>query len=176
MNERIEYEFRECSEADVDLVIQIGKETFFDTFSEMNTAANLENYLGKAFDRKTVAAEIKNPGSRFYLFYYNSKLIGYLKINEKDAQTEFRDDLGLELERLYIKKDHQGEGLGKVLINKGIAIAREKRMDYVWLGVWEKNIKAIRFYEKMGFKKYGVHDFYLGNERQIDFLMIKEIV
>lgn len=127
----MEIEFGACTEADVDLVIQIGKETYLNAFSEMNNADNMDDYLTKAFNREKIATEIKNPNSQFLLLFYNTKLAGYLKINENEAQSEFRNDLGLELERIYIKKNYQGEGLGKVLINKAIEIALEKSKEFV---------------------------------------------
>ena len=173
--DKMEMHFRECNESDVDLIVKLGKETYFETFSEMNTEENMSIYLAKAFNREKIAAEIRDPNSTFFLLLLRNKPAGYIKVNEKQAQTEIRDDTGIEFERIYNKKEYQGMGLGKVLINKGIEIALKKNKKQIWLGVWEKNTKAILFYEQMGLRKFMTHDFYMGDERQTDHLMKKEI-
>lgn len=99
------------------------------------------------------------------------KIIGYLKINTGQSQTEIKDDKAFEIERLYVIKDFHGKKAGQNLYEKGIELARERNADYVWLGVWEKNIRAIRFYQKNGFEIFDRHIFVLGDDEQTDLMM-----
>ncbi|HET7615708.1 MAG TPA: GNAT family N-acetyltransferase, partial [Bacillales bacterium] len=131
----------------------------------------MDEYLERSLSVEKIREEIENPDSQFYFLFYENELAGYIKVNEHCAQTELRDDESLELERIYVKESLQGKGLGKFLIQKAVEIASEKDKLYLWLGVWEKNEKAISFYKKHGFEPFGQHDFYLGNERQRDLLM-----
>jgi diamine N-acetyltransferase len=82
----------------------------------------------------------------------------------------------LEIERIYIKKEFQKHGLGKLLFNKAMEIAGKRNKKKIWLGVWEKNENAIAFYQKMGFVQTGTHSFYMGEEEQIDFIMTKTLL
>lgn len=167
----MEIHLKECDKSDIDLILKLSRETFFDSFSAMNTAENMDKYLAKAFNRKKIKAEIRDPDSTFFLLLLDNNAAGYLKINEHEAQTDLKDDSGLEIERVYIIAEFQGRGLGKVLMNKGIEIAQANKKEFVWLGVWDKNVRAIQFYEQMGFNTFTTHDFYLGDEKQTDILM-----
>ncbi|MEX1301581.1 MAG: GNAT family N-acetyltransferase, partial [Desulfotignum sp.] len=87
------------------------------------------------------------------------------------SQTESKAENTLEIERIYVLKEFHGKTVGQQLYEKAMEIAKEKSVTYVWLGVWEKNSKAIRFYEKNGFKAFDTHIFRLGNDKQTDILM-----
>jgi ribosomal protein S18 acetylase RimI-like enzyme len=168
-------EFRICDANDIEQLIAIGIETYSDTFASMNSAETMAKYLAEAFDRDKIGAAIDNPDSTFLFLFVDGDLAGYLKVNENAAQTDLREADGLEIERIYLRKQLQGQGLGKALLEKGLAIAREKQKQYAWLGVWERNEKAIGFYERAGFRKTGSHDFFMGMERQTDFVMRKDL-
>lgn len=96
-------------------------------------------------------------------------------MNRDGAQSEKMSDASLEIERIYIRKDFQKHGLGKDLLNKAVETALEYKKKEIWLGVWEKNDNAIAFYRKMGFVQTGSHSFYMGDEEQIDFIMVKTL-
>ncbi|WP_300601214.1 GNAT family N-acetyltransferase [Niabella sp.] len=150
---------------------EIGRTTFFETFSGNNSAENMAEYLEKGFSTARLTAELTSPYSGFYLALLNKEVIGYLKVNWGKAQTEIQDGNGLEIERIYVLQQYHGRKIGQLLYEQALKIAGEKRVDYVWLGVWEKNLRAIRFYEKNGFAPFGKHVFRLGNEEQTDIMM-----
>lgn len=102
-------------------------------------------------------------------------MAGYLRLNESPAQTDINDIQSLEIERIYVAKEFQSKGLGNVLMNQAIDIANMRKKSYVWLGVWEKNDKAILFYKKNGFYEVGTHSFFMGEEEQTDFVMRKNL-
>ena len=111
------------------------------------------------------------PNYYFYFLKKENTVVGYIKLNEYASQTEPEGDDALEVERIYVVKEEQGKGYGKLLIQKAIAVAQAKGKNKLWLAVWEKNPNAIRFYKKMGFEVYGTHIFQMNDEPQIDFMM-----
>lgn len=119
--------------------------------------------------------ELENPNSYFYFIYFENELAGYLKVNISDAQTEEIEGNNLEIERIYILKKFQKHGLGKALYDRAIKIAKDLECKGLWLGVWEKNENAIQFYKKLGFYKIDEHVFFMGDEKQTDFIMLKEL-
>jgi diamine N-acetyltransferase len=159
-----------CNHEDLDVLQVISIETFNDTFKEQNSPKNMKAYLDKAFNTKQLQSELSNDSSAFYFIYSDDKLAGYLKININEAQSEKMTDESLEVERIYIRKDFQKEGLGKHLMNEAIKIASLRNKKIIWLGVWEKNLKAIEFYKKNGFVQTGVHSFHMGDEEQKDLI------
>ncbi|SNZ05345.1 spermine/spermidine N-acetyltransferase [Terribacillus aidingensis] len=164
-----------CNHKDLDLLQVISIETFNDTFKEQNSTENMKAYLEKAFNTKQLENELSNVSSAFYFIYSDDKLAGYLKININEAQSEKMTDESLEIERIYIRNDFQKQGLGKYLINEAIKIASLQNKKIIWLGVWEKNLKAIEFYKKSGFVQTGFHSFHMGDEEQIDLIFKRTI-
>lgn len=106
----------------------------------------MNKYLDEVFSSANLSIELNDKKAEFYFAKLDDKVIGYLKLNFGESQTEIRDDNGLEIERIYVLKEFHGKNVGQLLYNKAIQIAREKNKDYVWLGVWEENPRAINFY------------------------------
>ena len=94
-----------------------------------------------------------------------------MKLNFGDSQTELKDNKSLEIERIYVSKEFHGKSVGQLLYDKAIEVAKHKNVDYVWLGVWEENPRAISFYKKNGFVEFNKHIFKLGDDEQIDIMM-----
>jgi len=150
---------------------KIGRQTFQETFSDPNSEENMQKYLDESFSTEKLSAELNNKDSEFYFATLENDVIGYLKVNFGASQTELKDDKALEIERIYVLKEFHGKKVGQLLYDKAIEIARQKNNDYVWLGVWINNIKAISFYKKNGFVEFDKHIFKLGNDEQIDIMM-----
>ncbi len=160
---------------DVAILQELARRIFFDSFANDNSAKNMEEYMDKAFSIQQLTLELNNPDSVFYFAEHQEIPIGYLKLNYGSAQTELQSQNALEIERIYISKEYQGKRIGQRLCDKAITMAKEKGLDYVWLGVWQKNHKSIRFYEKYGFEKFGRHIFLLGKDKQTDIMMKLEL-
>ncbi len=156
---------------DLDQLQQIGRQTFFETFSAENTEEDINKYLKEGFSIEKLANELNDKNAEFYFAELDSKIIGYLKLNFGPSQTELKDDKALEIERIYVLKEFHGKNVGQLLYEKAIQIARQTNADYVWLGVWEQNPRAINFYRKNGFVEFDKHIFKLGNDEQIDIMM-----
>ena len=168
-------DIKKCTLEDSHKLQEISYETFNETFKHQNSPENMNAYLERAFNLKQLEKELSNISSQFFFVYFNNEIAGYLKVNTNDAQSEEMGDESLEIERIYIKNKFQKHGLGKYLLNKAIEIALECNKKKIWLGVWEKNENAIAFYQKMGFVQTGAHAFYMGDEKQTDFIMTKEL-
>jgi ribosomal protein S18 acetylase RimI-like enzyme len=156
---------------DLSQLQKIGKTTFAETFAEHNTKEDLEKYLDESFSNEKLSSELNNPHSSFYFAEIENNVVGYLKINFGASQTELKDNEALEIERIYVLQAFHGKKLGQALYEKANSIAEEMKVNYVWLGVWEKNNKAIQFYKKNGFVPFDTHIFKLGNDEQTDIMM-----
>ncbi|CAC9976963.1 GNAT family N-acetyltransferase [Flavobacterium panici] len=156
---------------DIDQLQKIGRQTFYETFSEYNSEENMQTYLDEKFSKEKLTEELTNKNSEFYFAVLNDNAIGYLKINFGESQTEMQDEKSLEIERIYVSKEFHGKKVGQLLYEKAIQTAKEKNADYVWLGVWEENHRALSFYKKNGFVEFDKHIFRLGNDEQTDIMM-----
>jgi ribosomal protein S18 acetylase RimI-like enzyme len=167
---------RKCTIKDLSVLCDLSRQTFDDTFRHLNTTETMAAYLDTAFDPMKLQAELGNKDSAFYFLYADDCLAGYLKLNEGDAQTDLHDPRALEIERIYVKSEFQGQGLGHYLIEKAVEAAVSSNKAWVWLGVWEKNEKAIAFYKRHGFEVFGTHTFIMGDEAQNDYVMRKNLI
>ncbi|WP_316632660.1 GNAT family N-acetyltransferase [uncultured Flavobacterium sp.] len=161
---------------EIDQLQKIGRQTFQETFSESNSEENMKAYLEKGFSAEKLTEELTNKNSEFYFAALNNDAIGYLKINFGESQTELQDEKSLEIERIYVSKEFHGKKVGQLLYEKAIQIAKNKNADYVWLGVWEENHRALSFYKKNGFVEFDKHIFKLGNDEQTDIMMKLKLV
>lgn len=128
-------------------------------------------YLETAFSTEKVQGELSDENAAFYFAEFENEIIGYLKVNYGDSQTEIKSEKALEIERIYVLREFHGKQIGQMLYEKAIELAKDIHAEFVWLGVWEQNPRAIRFYEKNGFKAFDKHIFRLGNDEQIDIMM-----
>ena len=156
---------------DLEKLQEIGRKTFEETFSESNSEVNMNNYLEDSFSKEKLTAELQNKNSEFYFAILEDEVIGYLKINFGESQTELKDKNALEIQRIYVAKEFHGKSVGQILYDKAIEIAKQKASEYVWLGVWEENLRAISFYKKNGFTAFDKHVFRLGDDEQTDIMM-----
>ncbi|MTI23061.1 GNAT family N-acetyltransferase [Fulvivirga sp. RKSG066] len=162
---------RQIDQGDLEELQRIGKETFSESFGALNTAADMDKYLNASFSSGQLLTELNDNETDFYFAELENEAVGYLKVNWGKAQTEIIAPNMLEIERIYVLAWYQGMRIGHQLYEKAIEIAKNKGFSKVWLGVWEKNRRAIKFYERLGFKAFDSHDFLLGNDRQTDILM-----
>ncbi len=162
---------RRATNHDVHLLRQVGIRTFTETFGAQNSPENMKHYLDKAFAEHQLLRELVNPESEFWFAVLGNEVVAYLKLNWGDSQTEKQHTQAVEIERIYVLAEYHGTGVAHKLFQKAMERVHEQQAPYVWLGVWENNAKAIRFYEKNGFVKFGHHAFWLGDDEQTDILM-----
>ena len=169
------FEITKVNSNEITSLQKVGRQTFFETFSQTNTEENMQKYLEESFSSDKLLGELNNPDSLFYFAKYNDEIVGYLKLNLGHSQTELNDNESLEIERIYVLKDFQGKKIGQKLYEKAVEVAKQNKVKYIWLGVWKKNQKAIDFYEKNGFVSFDKHIFVLGDDEQTDIMMKMEL-
>lgn len=157
------------------LLQKISIQTFKETFSDSNTEKDMEAYLTAHFSAAQLHSELTNPNSRFYFAEIDNNIVGYLKLNFSTAQTEIFERDTVEIERIYVLSQFQGKGVGQMLFRHALKVAKQRTAEYLWLGVWEHNLKAIEFYKKNGLQIFDKHIFRLGNDEQTDWLMKIEL-
>ena len=162
---------RKAEKSDLSNLIYLARTAFLQAFSAGNKPENVQAYLGEAFTLEQFEKEMLEPASKFFVAEKSGELIGYTKVNQVPAQTDVHDPESLEIARLYVLEDHLGSGVGKKLLDTAIDFAKQNHKKYLWLGVWEMNARAIRFYEKNGLRIFGSHPFPFGDEIQTDYLM-----
>ncbi len=167
------FQILRASANDAEKLQKIAQRTFFETFEAVNSAENMQFYLTNNFSLEKLTLELQCSQSEFYFLQCNNEILAYLKINFGEAQVEKMLDNAAEIERLYVLKDFQGKNIGNLLMEKAFQSAAVNNCRCVWLGVWEHNVKAIRFYQKLGFVEFDKHLFVLGDDKQTDILMKK---
>ena len=167
----MELTFTKCSLKDAEQLRLISEQTFVNAFEKYNDPADFKDYIEKAFAFNKIKSELLNANSEFYFVFRNDMLVGYFKLNVLSAQSGVKRDDSIELERIYVLKEYQNLGLGKQFLHhiKNIALVKNKKM--LWLGVWEENARAIKFYERHGFQKFDTHPYFIGSDEQTDWLM-----
>ena len=161
--------------SDLNLLREIAVGTFTESFSDQNSEEDMQLYLEQNLSLDKLEREMSDTFSVFYLGYYNTVAVAYLKLNFDKSQTETHKADSLEIERIYVRKEYKGRGIGKQFLGKAIEIAKKANLKNICLGVWEKNTEAIAFYRKHGFIAIGNHLFILGKDAQVDILMRLEI-
>ena len=155
---------------DAETLSQLGADTFYNTFKGTCTDKDMDEFLFDYYDIEQVKKELSDPNDYFYFAEVEGKAVGYLRIKEDyTAFEKMKQWKALELKRLYISADFHGKGIAQALTNFAFDFAKENNYEVIWLGVWEHNERAKKYYQKMGFEDTGhTHDFPIGNTPQTD--------
>ncbi|MEM9339680.1 MAG: GNAT family N-acetyltransferase [Bacteroidota bacterium] len=170
-----ETSIRKVQHHEFNILTDLARNTFVQSFEEQNTREDMNAYVKVAFTENRISEELRHPNSRFYFACMDQSPIGYLKLNVDEAQTEHLLMDSLEIERIYVLPAYQNRKIGQMLLEWAIKTAIEEGFKSVWLGVWDQNARAISFYKRNGFVPFSSHTFYLGSDKQNDLLMKKEI-
>ncbi|KRL91056.1 GNAT family N-acetyltransferase [Lactobacillus kalixensis] len=171
----MDYTIKNVTIDDLKKLQEISRETFKKTFDPFTKPDDMAEFLEESYATQKLTQEISNPDSRFFFLMVDGEVAGYLKINVGHAQTEQLRDNALEIERIYLREKFQHQGLGSVLFNYAEKIATAEKKDYLWLGVYEKNIVAQKFYAKKGLTRVSQHVYPVGDDPQIDYLLVKKL-
>lgn len=167
---------RIADKRDAELIAELSQQTFIETFASTNSKENMDKFLRESFSKEILMKEAGESGNIFLLAYENEKPVGYVRMREDNNPPELTGTSSLEIARIYVIKNAIGKGFGKLLMQKCVAIAKEKNKAVMWLGVWEHNKRAIDFYMNWGFEKFATHIFKLGDDNQTDWLMKKSVI
>src|SRR5687768_15644708 len=137
---------RYATESDAELIADMSRSTFYETFAAYNSSKNMELFLKDQFTRPRLIKEVGAVENTFLLAYHNKEVAGYVKLRQGDVPKQLKGLRALEVARIYVVKDFIGKGVGKELMQASIDIAKDRKLDVIWLAVWEKNERAFRFY------------------------------
>jgi diamine N-acetyltransferase len=149
--------------------------TFVDTFSHVNDKEHMDQYIATAMNMEQILSELNDVENKFFLAYIQDTPVGFTKMRTKEIPEELAGSNPIEIERIYVSKDHHGQKIGAALMRHCIDYAMGNSYNAIWLGVWEHNQKAIDFYTRWGFTFFSSHIFMLGTDAQTDVLMKKEL-
>ena len=166
---------RFATKDDAALIAELSRQTFYETFASQNSGENMEKFMNEQFTHELLMKEVETIGNIFLLAFDNDIVAGYARLREDNVPRGIPITNALEISRIYATTPYIGKGVGKLLMEKCIEVAKKNGKQAIWLGVWKKNERAIKFYEKGGFRVFAEHDFILGNDVQKDWLMIKEV-
>jgi GNAT superfamily N-acetyltransferase len=167
---------RKAHISDAKGLAEMAEATFRVTFGPMNTAEHMELHCRSSYSERIQAAEISDPGMVTLVSEDEGRLIGYAQLRWGAAPDCVSAKSPGEIQRLYIVADWHGKGLAQELMKACIDELRQQGSDVLWLGVWERNPRAISFYKKSGFVEVGDHTFPLGGDPQRDIVMVKSVV
>ena len=160
---------------DAALLTELGASTFRETFESANAPEDFAAYMRTAFGEAIQRAELEDPGTTVFLAERGGDALGYVMLRERAAPSVTGMEDALEIARLYARQRALGRGVGAALMQRALAEAAGRGKDAVWLGVWERNARAIGFYEAWGFHRCGTQPFVLGADVQTDFIMVRRI-
>ena len=166
---------RYATAADNALLAEIGAQTFYDSFAAANTPEDTAAYLAASFSPAKQAAELADPLSVFLIAEVEGAVVGFARLKEGQPAAAINGVRPLEIVRIYALKAWLGQGVGATLMQACLDEAEQRGCDVVWLGVWERNNRAILFYRKWGFVKVGTQTFQLGDDPQNDFVMQRPV-
>lgn len=158
---------------DASMIAELSRRTFYDTFAAQNTPENMEKFMTEQFTQEALMKEVGDPSNIFIIAEAGNEVAGYARLRESEPPPSLDELPSIEIARIYALQTMIGRGVGNALMKRCIEIAYELGKRIVWLGVWEENSRAIQFYIKWGFEKFGEHNFVLGNDVQRDWLMKK---
>ena len=167
---------RLATSKDAEIIADLSRQTFYETFASQNTTADMEKFLNEQFTREKLIREVSEPWLIFFIAFMDNEPVGYVKIREGAVPPELVGQSCMEIARIYSVQNMIGKGVGKKLMKASHDVATQRKKQILWLAVWKENQRAIDFYERWGFEIFGEQDFVLGDDVQRDWLMKKLIV
>ena len=166
---------RHASPSDAELIADLSRQTFYETYASYNTKEDMDKFMNEQFTRQALMKEVETPGNIFLLAYSDNEVKGYVRMREGKTPSELDNLNIIEIARIYACTNAIGKGIGSILMQKCIEVAKENEKQIIWLSVWPKNQRAVDFYIKWGFEKFAEQIFILGNDVQRDWLMKKVV-
>jgi diamine N-acetyltransferase len=170
-----EWRIRAATTHDAAALSALGERTFRETFSDTNTASDMDAYCASAFSTEIQARELEDAATVTLVVERDGHLIGYAQLVADKTHDAVMAEHPIELKRFYVDKAFHGTALAPELMRATEQHAKATGADVVWLGVWERNPRAIRFYEKNGFRAVGEHIFTVGADPQRDLVMSRRV-
>ena len=178
-NTGVGFSIRSATPDDAPALAAAGRAFFRDTFGAANRPEDMQDYLAHAFSESRQRSELAEPGARVLIAAGgDGEIVGYVHVRlgaAPPAASSAPPGRAAEIARLYADRRWHGRGLGAALMDAALATAMHWGAELLWLGVWERNPRAIAFYAKHGFVDVGEQEFQLGSDRQRDRIMARRL-
>ncbi len=165
---------RTAETGDAPLLAALGVVTFYEAYFEQDEPADMANYLAETFGEGTIAAELGDSNVTYFICLRDGKAVGYAKLL-RNSRADGISENSVELKRIYLVERVWGSGVGDILLKHCIEAARQEGYDAIWLGVWEENARARRFYARHGFEEVGTVEFPYGEVVGINRVVEKKL-
>lgn len=156
---------------DVWPIVELGRKTFVETYGDLDHNGWVTQYIEEKFSEQQIRSELESKHEQFFLACNEDFMVGFTKLRDDRLPRGLDGKKVIELERIYVLKEFQGLKVGRELIGTCIETARDAHYDAIWLQVWQKNSRAIEFYQKAGFVVYETALFQYMDEEHQDYLM-----
>lgn len=166
---------REAKFEDLNLLSVLGITTCYEAYFQLDPSNDLADYCILAFNLEQVETELKDPNSTFLIAELDGNAVGFVKLREGKKLECLVGKNAIEVQRIYVLEKMKGKNIGRELLNRCFSIGKEKGYEILWLGVWDKNIVAQKFYQKLGMRNIGTIDFSDGKSEFLNFVFAKEI-
>ena len=170
-----ELNIRQANLADLHIISALGITTCYEAYFELDPSHYLAAYCINFFSLEQITNELNDKNSMYLIAELNGNAVGFAKLREGKKVECLEGKNAIEVQRIYVLEKLKGKKIGKALMEKCTEIGREKNYETIWLGVWEKNIEAQKFYEKIGMKNVGLTDFSDGKNEFLNFVFAKDL-
>jgi len=170
-----EISIRVADPVDAELLVELGRSSFYEAFSEQTAPKDMENHLQKAFKVDDIRKQVDNDQTLFLIVEVNALAAGYAYLHPEDPPDCVKTPNPIQLIRFYLRKDFYGRNVGHTLMKACLEKARSKGYKSVWLSTWELNHRANAFYKKWEFEVVGRAKFTVGSDVQKDFIFARGI-
>jgi diamine N-acetyltransferase len=161
--------------SDAAALAAFAERTFAETFAAANRPEDIAAYLPTAYGTSLQAIELVDPDIATLIIDAGDALAAYAQVRRGEGPACVQGPAPVELWRFYVDSPFHGQGLAHKLMDAAHSAAFELGGRTLWLGVWERNERAIAFYTKAGFRTVGSHDFWVGSDRQTDNIMVTDV-
>jgi diamine N-acetyltransferase len=166
---------RKATLADLQVICVLAITTHYEAYFQLDPSDELADYCLRFFNLEMVRKELENPKLTYLIAEFEGNAVGFAELREGKKIECMEGKNAIEIQRIYVIEPMKGKGIGKALIEKCCEIGREKGYKTIWLGVWDKNVEAQKFYQKIGMENVGLTDFSDGKNEFLNFVFAKEI-
>lgn len=157
---------------DAATIAALGARLFVQAYGDAMDADDVATYLRATYGEAQQAAELREAGTAVWLARApDGEPAGFAMLRRRPLPLADASPNGAELARIYVDRDWQGHRLGALLFGAAVSEARALGADLLWLSVWQRNPRAIAFYQHLGLRVVGEAEFVVGRDRQRDHLM-----
>lgn len=173
---KTDYQIVQAQISDTKDLAKLASQTFIESHGHSASEKDIQFYVSTNLDKETLESQLSNSSNLFYLLYQNQELVGYSKITLNNPYKLFKESGHAKMERLYLLKKTLGSGLGKILFDFNIELAKSADQKTIWIYAWVENHRAISFYKKNGFKIIDLADFFISaNHSNPNHIMQKHL-